>query len=53
MIEYGNYFHKEDIQYHPLDGGNYLALAVQRARNTDNSKKRIICVRNWANRYPL
>ena len=46
MIEYGNYFHKEDIQYHPLDGGNYLALAVQRARNTDNSKKRIICVRN-------
>ena len=46
MIEYGNYFHKEDIQYHPLDGGNYLALAVQRARNTNDSKKRIICVRD-------
>lgn len=46
MIEYGNYFHKEDIQYHPLDGGNYLALAIQQARNINNSKRSICCVRS-------
>lgn len=46
MIEYGNYFHKEDTHFHPLDGGNYLAQAVQCARDTHNIRERVLCVRN-------
>lgn len=46
MIEYGNYFHKEDINFFPLDEENYLAFAVQRARNIKDSKERVFCVRS-------
>ena len=46
MKEYGNVFHKEDVFFHPLDGENYLALAVQKAKNISDFSEKIHCVRS-------
>lgn len=45
MIEYGNYYHKEDIGFRLLDSGNYLGLAVAEAKVNNDPLQRVDIVR--------
>lgn len=46
MIEYGNFYHKEDICLHPLDTGNYLGLAINKAITNEDTVAQIRIARD-------
>ena len=46
MKEYGNYYHREDIDFYPLKSGNYLGDAVLKASCENDINRKVYIVRD-------